>query len=204
MPEAANGGQPQGEGGILTVGVVSDTHIPDRVGGLHPGLIPALREARVGAILHGGDISVPRVLHALEEIAPVTAVRGNRDWAFAGQLPWEQRLEFSGVPVALVHGHGTWARYLWDKLQYITAGYDLNRYQKTWRRLTNARVIVFGHTHRAENHWKDGQLWFNPGSACSRSYPSFGLLHFSAGQVVGEIVRLDADQWVGQEQTKID
>jgi len=197
MPDDASGD-------VLTVGVVSDTHIPDRTRWLHPELIPALQRARVRAILHGGDISVPRVLHALQEVAPVTAVRGNRDWAFAGQLPWEQRLEFGGVPVALVHGHGTWSRYLWDKLQFMTNGYDLRRYQRTWRGLTDARVIIFGHTHRPENHWQDGRLWFNPGSACSRWHPSFGLLHFSAGQVSGEIVHLDYAQWEAAEPTKSD
>jgi len=194
---------PQDPDGVLTIGVVSDTHIPDRTRWLHPELVPALRQARVSAILHGGDISVPRVLETLQEVAPVTAVRGNRDWAFAGQLPWEQRLEFGGVPVALVHGHGTWSRYLWDKLQFMTSGYDLRRYQRTWRSLTEARVIIFGHTHRAENHWQDGRLWFNPGSACSRGYPSFGLLRFSAGQVSGEIVRLNADGWASEETTKL-
>lgn len=203
IPEAAGASEAGEEAGIITVGVVSDTHIPDRVRALHPELIPALRKARVSAILHGGDISVPSVLQALEQVAPVTAVRGNRDWVFAGQLPWEQRLEFGGVRVVLVHGHGTWSRYLWDKLQFMTAGYDLRRYQKTWRHLTDAKVIVFGHTHRAENHWQDGRLWFNPGSACSGA-PSFGLLHFSAGRVCGEIIHLNNVHDSGSSGTNSD
>ena len=178
--------------GEITVGVVADTHVPDKARGLHPDLLPALKQAGVMCILHCGDISVPRVLRAMEQVAPVTAVRGNRDWAFAGQLAWEERLEFAGVPVVLVHGHGTLREYLWDKWQFLTRGYDLRRYQKTWSHISGAKVIVFGHTHRAENHWQDGRLWFNPGSASQGTRPTFGLLHFSAmGEVWGEIVALD-------------
>lgn len=71
----------------LTVGVVADTHIPDKARWLHPALIPALQRAGVQTILHCGDISAPRVVAMLEQVAPVVAVRGNRDWAFARVLP---------------------------------------------------------------------------------------------------------------------
>jgi putative phosphoesterase len=184
-------GAPGEPGETFTLGVVADTHIPDRARWLHPALIPALRAAKVRAILHCGDICTPRVMAALEQVAPVIGVRGNRDWAFASSLPWERRLEYAGVPLALVHGHGTWGRYLWDKVQYIFRGYEFRRYQETWSKIEGAQVIVFGHTHRAENHWQDGRLWFNPGPACGRLHPSIGLLHFCApGQVQGEIVPL--------------
>jgi putative phosphoesterase len=181
----------------IVVGVVADTHVPDKTRGLHPALLPALERAGVKAILHAGDISVPRVLRELEQAAPVTAVRGNRDWAFAGQLAWEERLTFAGVPLVLVHGHGTLRQYLWDKWQFWTRGYDLRRYQQTWSHITGATVIVFGHTHRAENHWQEGRLWFNPGSASRGTHPTFGLLRFSAlGQVRGEIVALEQGAWI--------
>ena len=43
----------------------------------------------VDAILHAGDISRPRVLAQLAEIAPVHAVAGNRDWGLGLPLGWE-------------------------------------------------------------------------------------------------------------------
>jgi putative phosphoesterase len=180
----------------ITVGVVSDTHVPDRCRNLHPDLLPSLERANVAAILHAGDIAVPGVLEKLEQIAPVTAVRGNRDWLFRRTLPWSVRLEFAGVSVELVHGHGTWGNYLLDKLKYYAQGYNLTRYQRSMAvGIVGAKVIVFGHTHQPENTWHNGQLWFNPGSASnnpsSRDFPTFGLLHFYDNrEVKGEIIEL--------------
>lgn len=195
-PQGWTGEEPPTPLSILTVGVVADTHVPDHARELHPRLIAGLKQAQVSAILHAGDISVPSVIGQLEQIAPVMAVRGNRDWAFSRTLPSTRQLEFGGVPVALVHGHGSWVNYLWEKWKYITDGYDFQRYQILFgRMLPDAKVIVFGHTHRPENLWRDGQLWFNPGSAsvksANRRFPSFGLLHFMpGGKVSGEIIEL--------------
>jgi putative phosphoesterase len=196
-----------GQSIAITVGIVSDTHVPDRCRDLHPELLPALERARVGAILHAGDIAVPGVLEKLEHLAPVAAVRGNRDWVFRRTLPWSQRLEFAGVPVVLVHGHGTWFNYLLDKVKYYTQGYNLKRYQAAMAIGTaGAKVIIFGHTHQPENIWHNGQLWFNPGSASIKpmikKYPTFGLLYFyENGRVEGEMIELkgahlEHRQWV--------
>lgn len=180
----------------IAVAVVADTHVPDRARQLHPALLPALQEAEPAAILHAGDISVQRVLDQLGTVAPVLAVRGNRDFLFPGSLPRARSLEFAGVPLALMHGHGTWTTYLVDKLFYLTQGYRLQRYQAIMAGMVaSAKVIVFGHTHRPEVTWMGGKLWFNPGSACipmrGSPDPSFGLLHFSAaGEVSGEIIAL--------------
>ena len=64
---------------MIRLGVISDTHIPDRARRLNERVIPVFREAGVSAILHAGDVSTPRVLKQLEEVAPVYATRGNRD-----------------------------------------------------------------------------------------------------------------------------
>jgi putative phosphoesterase len=181
----------------MIVGVLSDTHIPDRARRLNPRVLELFRAARVQAILHAGDICIPSVLEELGRLAPVTAVRGNRDWSLRASLPIQRELTFSDVQVGLVHGHGSLYLYLLDKLQYIASGYRLERYQRLLlRTLPNARVIVFGHTHYAENHWEDGVLIFNPGSACCpdsrKKDASIGILRFFPGQqVVGEILPLD-------------
>lgn len=178
---------------VLTVGLVSDTHIPDRVDQLHPHLLDELRKAGVGHILHAGDISSPAVLDALASVAPVTAVAGNRDWQFQPALPLCERLELCGVKIALLHGHGGFTRYVWDKFLFIKDGYILERYRDLLQRDgKGARVIVFGHTHFSECREVDGQLWINPGSACKgppvRRTPTYGLLRIDEnGEVEGEI-----------------
>jgi uncharacterized protein len=184
----------------MKLGVISDTHIPDRTRRLHPKILPLFREAGVDAILHAGDISSPGVLKHLGELAPVYAVRGNRDWVLLGRLPLVRELIFEGVTVVLTHGHGRWQEYLVDKADYLVNGLQPDRFQN--RLLTafpNAKVIIFGHIHRPLNLWVGEQLLFNPGSP---HFPnrnslalSIGLIDITAeGEVKGEIIRLDHSQ----------
>jgi predicted phosphodiesterase len=171
----------------LTIGVIADTHIPDRVRKLHPLIGPIFQQAGVSHILHAGDISTSDVLEELSQIAPVSAVRGNRD-LFIRRLSLVEELELGGIHVALMHGHGGWAPYLWDKWKFLAYGYQLERYLprllkpkllKTSRH--NPQVVVFGHTHHAETIWRAGKLLYNPGSASfgpsAHKPPSVGLLH---------------------------
>jgi putative phosphoesterase len=192
---------------LITVGVVADTHVPDRVNRIHPEIIPIFKAARVDRILHAGDISIPSILEELAQVAPVSAVRGNRDWMVRKDLPWIRELELAGVKVALMHGHGSLLNYLRDKVRYFRDGYIFERYAKSLvSAAPNARVIIFGHTHFAENVWLNGRLFFNPGAASSsisrRLKPSLGILRVYAGGVVeGEIIKMTSvdlvnHQWV--------
>lgn len=182
---------------MLTLGVVADTHVPDRARRLDPRIGEIFRSAEVQAILHAGDISTPRVLDQLREIAPVRAVRGNRDLYALRELPYASQLSFGGVQCILTHGHGSWLRYLIDRVDYVFRGYRIELFQpRLLAEFPDAQVIVFGHTHRPYNHLVDKCLLFNPGSPhCpdgKGTAPSVGLLHIKAGgEVYGEILSLD-------------
>lgn len=191
----------------LRIGVVADTHVPDRMSSLHPCLLEGLRAQNISIILHAGDISSPDVITQLEQVAPVKAAFGNRDWAFSQTLPWVHHLALGGVEVALMHGHGSWGHYFWDKWVYAIQGYRFKRYQRlVTQAAPDARVIVFGHTHHAECVWVGQQLIFNPGAA-SRGFrkgqmPSFGVLEVNkGGEISGKILPLEgykaeAGNWV--------
>jgi putative phosphoesterase len=189
---------------IYTAGVIADTHIPDRVTGLHPMILPTLEARGVQHILHAGDICVGRVLDELRQVAPVTAVRGNRDM-LAGSLRLVEHLDLGGVPVALTHGHGGLRAYLLDKLQYLRHGYRLERYLDLLARAGGpAMVVVFGHTHHPETLIHSGRLLFNPGSASIKYRawlsPTIGLLHIDeGGQVRTELVPLEGYQIVNRQ-----
>lgn len=178
---------------MITIGVVSDTHIPDRARQLHPQVALVFLEAGVQAILHAGDISTPATLQQLNEIAPVHAVQGNRDWVALRHLPIARQIALGGVNVGLTHGHGPLLDYIRDRMDYILRGYRLEMFEpRLLAAFPEADVIVFGHTHRALNHRVDGKLIFNPGSPHfpdpKTSAPSVGLLHISdSGTVEGEI-----------------
>jgi putative phosphoesterase len=192
---------------LYIAGVVADTHIPDRVSEFHPGLLPLLRKHNVHGIYHAGDISTPGVLTALQEIAPVTAVCGNRDWLLRGSLPTIQNFEIYGVKIALLHGHINLGEYLKDKLYHLTRGYNLERYlPRLLNACPEANIIVFGHTHQPEIIQFEGRLLFNPGSCNTGpiygSNPHFGILRiYSDTSIEAEIIeltgyRFESRKWV--------
>ena len=76
----------------ISIGVISDTH-----GLLRPEAVKALRGS--SHIIHAGDIGDSKILHELEAIAPVTAVRGNVDReSWAAKIPLTNVLELSASP----------------------------------------------------------------------------------------------------------
>jgi putative phosphoesterase len=184
------------ESPFFTAGVIADTHVPDRFNQISPDILTLFHQARVNSILHAGDISSPLVIETLERIAPVHAVRGNRDWAFGKSLPLNKELNLGGVAVGLTHGHGGLKRYLFEKVKWLRIGYDFEAYRSYLLELfPRSKVIVFGHTHRPENRWEDGRLIFNPGAAfpCKENgyHVQAGLLHiYAEGRVEAEIILL--------------
>lgn len=181
-----------------TFGVVADTHVPDRRRELHAALMVRLREADVEQILHAGDISLPKVLRELEKIAPVLAVRGNRDWFAFKDLPLSRVLKVQGKVIGLTHGHGGLLPYVQDKVRYLVRGpqafsYFMERVISLLPADVNA--VVFGHNHAPMLKEQDGKVILNPGSACCQILegvaPSFGLLHINGDEIRGEIVYLE-------------
>jgi uncharacterized protein len=148
-----------------TIGVISDTH-----GLLRPEAVEALRGS--DRILHAGDVGHPKILEALAQIAPVTAIRGNVDagpWARA--LPETEVVE-AGVSIYMLHDLG-----LLD-LKPEAAGF---------------RVVVHGNSHQPKIAEKNGVLYFDPGSAGPRRFDlpvSLGKLMIEVGKVRAELVKL--------------
>ena len=182
--------------GTFIAGIVADTHIPDRTKHLHPELISSMQDNGVQLILHAGDISVTRVLRELEEVAPVRAVRGNRDLAFGSELPVSRRIKINGHRVFLTHGHMGFVSYWLDKIQHVVKGYRSDRYlARVSQADTEASVYIFGHSHCAEEIRTDGKLFFNPGSATFALPPetrrSWGLMKFSADSIESRILYLE-------------
>jgi len=181
---------------MSTLGILADTHIPDRVSDLPTQVLQSFREARVTAILHAGDVSVPRVLKQLEEIAQVYAVLGNRDIYALRQLPLQARLNFEGITIGMAHGHGTFTSYMVDKIQRQLHGRLVERYiERMLLTFPDVDVIVFGHLHVPCNLHINGKLLFNPGSTSypwpRRDPPTFGLLYLEQGsEPRGEIIKI--------------
>ena len=148
------------------IGVISDTH-----GLLRPEAVAALRGSQ--AIIHAGDVGRQEILAALEQIAPVTAVRGNIDTApWARRLPVTNVLEADGSTIYVLHNV--------DELDLdpVAAGFD---------------AVIFGHSHRPLIEWRNGVLFFNPGSAGPRRFNlpiSMGWLLLDQGKLTAELIEL--------------
>ena len=124
----------------IKIGVLSDTH-----GLLRPAVLEVLRSC--DCILHGGDVNKPEILDTLRSIAPLYVVRGNNDREWAEGLPQSLTVTLGGVPFFMVHNKKDVPADLGD-----------------------ARVVVFGHSHRYLEQQRDGRLWLNPGSCGRRRF----------------------------------
>ena len=152
----------------MKIGVISDTH-----GLLRPEVAPALAGAE--RILHLGDVGRPSVLQALEQIAPVTAIRGNVD----REGPCSELPETEVVLIA-------------DRYVYML--HDL----KTLHLDPAAgkfAAVLFGHTHVPNFYRRKGVLYFNPGSCGPRRFElpvTIGLLKIDeGGELEAEIIPLN-------------
>ena len=176
---------------MAILGVITDTHVPQRMRSLPSRVREVFRG--VDLILHAGDINSRRVLDELAQIAPVEAVAGNAD-LFRHGLPLTRVVEIAGKRVGLVHGHGGWSRYLLGKVRDrldCSEEYYLNFVRGSFG---SADVIVFGHTHRYYRAVRAGILLFNPGPVAPDYYntcgPQVGLLHVTPMAIEIEVVAL--------------
>lgn len=124
----------------IKIGVISDTH-----GLLRPEVLEVLKTC--DHILHGGDINKPEILEELRSIAPLDVVRGNNDKEWAEELPQSLKFSIGGVPFFMVHNQ-----------------------RDVPEDLGEARVVVFGHSHKYFEQKKDVRLWLNPGSCGRRRF----------------------------------
>ncbi len=143
----------------MVLGLLSDTHLSEPDERLEAVLAGPLGPAQV--LLHAGDHTGPAVVDHLEfaEPRPYHGVLGNMDGpGLAGRLPPTRVLEVGGCRVGLIHGWGPP-----DGL--------VNRVAEAFR-AEEVSLVVFGHSHRAEDRVVGGVRFVNPGSAFDRRWSS--------------------------------
>jgi len=154
----------------MRIGVISDTHnyLDSRIPLLFAG---------VDHILHGGDIGLPAIILALEQIAPVTAVAGNTD---------DPGFHYRMTEVVELASR----RFI---LQHIVNPQSLAEPIRTRNARARPNVVVFGHTHKPFRQTIDGTLFFNPGYAGKSRFGmerSVAILHCSEKGIRAEYLRL--------------
>lgn len=150
----------------LTVGVISDTH-----GLLRPAALDALRGSDL--IVHAGDVGGGSILERLEDLAPVTVVRGNIDREpDAARWPETALVTAGTARLFVLHDVGTLA------VDPAAAGYA---------------AVIYGHSHKPSIERRDGVLFVNPGSAGPRRFRlpiSVARLEVHGGAVSATLVEL--------------
>lgn len=153
---------------VYLFGIISDTH-----GYLPQQALAAFRN--VDLILHAGDIGSPTILLALENVAPVVAVRGNMDaGAWAERLAEKESIQAGGQWVHLIHDVGRWRP---------DAGGD------------GCLAVVNGHTHRPLIRTQGGILFVNPGSAGAPRYGEracLALLRVTGAGATADLIQISS------------
>ncbi len=147
----------------MKAGVVSDTHLRGITDDFQWIVNTYLSD--VDMILHAGDIVSVNVVEFLNN-GSFHGVCGNMDPPeMRALLPDRQVLTIGKHRVGLIHGWGS-PEGLEERIRPV---------------FQNVDVIVYGHSHKAVNHLKDGILFFNPGTATGYSASgvhSIGILEF--------------------------
>ncbi|MCB1742617.1 MAG: metallophosphoesterase family protein [Gammaproteobacteria bacterium] len=164
----------------MKVAILSDTH-----GQLNDQLLARMHG--VQHIVHAGDVGSTRVLEALRATTDrVLAVRGNNDveskWQGAlnalEALPEEAMLSLPGGVLQVVHGHRTRSAR--------------RRHEELRERFPDARMIVYGHSHRLCLDTARLPWVVNPGAAGrARTFggASMLMLHVGDGAWRIEVVK---------------
>lgn len=132
----------------MLIGLISDTHIPDRARELPKNVISSFEN--VDLILHAGDLTSTKVIDELEKIAPTIAIQGNMDRAAGIMLPNAKVIEAEGLKIGIAHGE-VYPRADTQQLLYLAKQLD-------------ADILVTGHSHQPKIEQIDGVLLLNPGS----------------------------------------
>jgi len=147
--------------------MLADTHV-NTIDDLPKKIIDAL--FTVDLIIHAGDFTDVQLLRDLEKLRKVKAVQGNMDSReLKAMLPAKDIVEIKNKRIGITHGAGS------------PSGIE-ERVRKVFES-DLIDIIVYGHSHQAQNKVIEDVLLFNPGKATD----SFGILTIDGG-VKGEII----------------
>jgi uncharacterized protein len=127
----------------LKIGILSDTH-----GFIHEDVIDIISQCDVA--IHAGDIIDAQTLLQLNPKKKLIAVQGNNDSHLA-QLKDTESIELPGGALVVNHGH--------------TYGHHKPSHDLLREAYADAKVVVYGHTHKQVIDQERCPWVVNPGAA---------------------------------------
>ncbi|HEV2120677.1 MAG TPA: metallophosphoesterase family protein [Candidatus Bathyarchaeia archaeon] len=160
----------------MKICVISDTHT-DSIDNLPQQVLDELSGADM--IIHAGDFTGRSLVDALRKMRPFRGVYGNIDGPdVRRELPAVALVEVEGLKIGVNHP--------------AEGGSPLTLEQRLRPKFTGVQAIIHGHSHRTKNDYRDGILWFNPGSATGRlpaTKKTYGILTINK-EIRGEIITI--------------
>jgi putative phosphoesterase len=177
----------------MKIGVLADTHIPDRRRSLPARVIELFEPVEI--VLHAGDVTSMQVLQTLQDRVSLTfAVCGDQDPPIVREYLQETHvLEFAGCRIGLVHGHRDSRTEMFGRIRRIFKPdpYTPEYLDYLLGRFNGVDAIVFGHTHVPYARVHKGVYLFNPGAITpSSGTPTAGLLEINTRGIRGRILPL--------------
>jgi putative phosphoesterase len=162
----------------MRIGVIADTHIPDRAKAIPQEILKAFKG--VDMIIHAGDLVDVCILEELRQACPnLKAVYGNMDpYPLRKELAQKQIIRAGKYKIGLMHGWGPPAKLIELMEQSFKD--------------TPVDIIIFGHAHSPFNEKKGNVLYFNPGSPTDKifaPYNSYGIIEIN-DKIEARIVKI--------------
>ena len=162
----------------MRIGVISDTHIPDRAKQIPQQILDDFRN--VDMIVHAGDLVDLEVLEKLKSVCKnVKAVWGNMDpYDVKKKLPEKEIVEIGRHRIGITHGYGPPGKLI----DFLTDFFKSDKVD----------MIIFGHAHAGFNEKRGGVLFFNPGSATDKAfspYNSYGIIEIN-DEIEAKIIKI--------------
>jgi len=158
----------------LKIGVLSDTHLYRVTGDLRNIYDQYLSDMDI--ILHAGDFVSEEVVKFFSR-KKFHGVHGNMDpFVVKAMLPEKKVMELGPYRLGIIHGWGS------------PEGLE----ERIRPEFQNMDVIVYGHSHMAVNHVREGILYFNPGTSIGfppSNIQTIGILELDA-TIKGKIMKI--------------
>jgi putative phosphoesterase len=125
------------------IGILSDTH-----GFIHADIIKLINQCDIA--IHAGDIIDEQTLQALKPKQKLIAIQGNND-AHITHLNLVEKLSFPSGEIIIEHGH--------------KHGHQQPSHDSLRATYPNAKIIIYGHTHKQVIDKEKTPWVINPGAA---------------------------------------
>ncbi len=165
----------------MRIALITDTHLPGLIRSLDElGPLPAEFLSGVDLILHGGDLTSPKVLDWCEKYAPVICSTGNNDPIPDPRMNETQMLEIEGWTIGMIHSMEGQFRPVSELQRLFPSPVD---------------IMISGHTHQERMEYRDGVLLINSGSITFPQHKevrlgTVGILELSENNIRAEVFPL--------------